>query len=317
MIGFDIGGTKCAVCIGTETENGIAILDKRVLPTDLKISPYEMIDRLCAAAEEMGGLTDTVGISCGGPLDAKEGIIQSPPNLPGWDDVHIVEYLRDTYGVRAYLENDANACALAEWQFGAGERCNNMIFLTFGTGLGAGLILNGKLYAGTNGMAGEVGHVRLADDGPIGFHKAGSFEGFCSGGGLAQLGQALARERLQNGQTVSFCKDLSEVDTITAKSIAVAADAGHSDAKEVYEHCGTMLGKGLAMLIDILNPERIVIGSVYQRSRHLLQAAMERELARECLPQALSVCRILPAKLEENIGDYAALAVGITGKRGE
>lgn len=317
MTGFDIGGTKCAVCIGRERGDGVEILDKRVIPTDLTVSPYEMLDRMCAAAEEIGGLTDVVGISCGGPLDSQKGVILSPPNLPGWDEVRVVEYLESRYPVKAYLENDANACALAEWQFGAGERCENMIFLTFGTGLGAGLILNGKLYAGTNGMAGEVGHVRLADDGPIGFHKAGSFEGFCSGGGLAQLGRAFARERWQKGETVSFCEDVSKLDTITAKSIAEAADAGHSDAKEVYELCGTMLGKGLSMLIDVLNPERIVIGSVYQRSRHLLQAAMERELARECLPQALSVCRVLPAKLKENIGDYAALAVGVIGAKGE
>ncbi len=317
LTGFDIGGTKCAVCIGKEGPDGFEISDKRVMPTDRTVSPYEMIDRMCAAAVEMGGMSDVVGISCGGPLDAKEGVILSPPNLPGWDEVRIVEYLEQRYPVRAYLENDANACALAEWQFGAGERCENMIFLTFGTGLGAGLILNGKLYAGTNGMAGEVGHVRLADDGPIGFNKAGSFEGFCSGGGLAQLGQAVARERLQGGKTVSFCKDLSELANITAKSIAMAADNGHADAIAVYELCGTMLGKGLSMLIDILNPERIVIGSIYQRSENLLKAAMERELQKECLPEALDVCRVVPAKLKENIGDYAALAVGVIGSKGE
>ena len=316
MIGFDIGGTKCAVCIGKEGPNGFEILDKRVMPTDRTASPYEMIDRMCAAALEMGGLTDVVGISCGGPLDAKEGVILSPPNLPGWDDVHIVEYLEQRYPVRAYLENDANACALAEWQFGAGKGTENMIFLTFGTGMGAGLILNGKLYSGTNGMAGEIGHVRMAKDGPIGFGKAGSFEGFCSGGGLAQLGQAMARERLQCGKPVSFCKDLSSLDEITAKSIAMAADAGHAEAIEVYELCGTMLGKGLAILVDVLNPECIVLGSVYQRSENLLKAAMERELARECLPHALNVCRVLPAKLKENIGDYAALAVGVIGAKG-
>ena len=316
MIGFDIGGTKCAVCIGKEGSNGFEILDKRVMPTDRTASPYEMIDRMCAAALEMGGMTDVVGISCGGPLDAKKGIIQSPPNLPGWDEVRIVEYLEQRYPVRAYVENDANACALAEWQFGAGKGTKNMIFLTFGTGLGAGLILGGKLYGGTNGMAGEIGHVRLADDGPIGFNKAGSFEGFCSGGGLAQLGKAMARERLQNGQTVSFCKDMSELNAITAKSIAIAADAGHVDAIEVYELCGTMLGKGLSMLIDILNPERILIGSIYQRSENLLKAAMERELQKECLPEALDVCRVVPAKLKENLGDYAALAVGVIGAKG-
>lgn len=141
MIGFDIGGTKCAVCIGQETDGNLQILDKRSIPTAHNISPYEMIERMCALAEEMTDKIDCIGISCGGPLDSKRGIIQSPPNLPGWDDVKIVEYLEKKYGCEAYLQNDANACAVAEWKYGAGKGCQNMIFLTFGTGLGAGFIL--------------------------------------------------------------------------------------------------------------------------------------------------------------------------------
>ena len=97
-----------------------------------------------------------MGISCGGPLDASSGVILSPPNLPGWDNVKIVQMIEEKFGVPCGLQNDANACALAEWRFGAGKGTKNMIFLTFGTGMGAGLILDGKLYAGTNGMAGEI-----------------------------------------------------------------------------------------------------------------------------------------------------------------
>ena len=150
MIGFDIGGTKCAVCIGHEENGDLQILNKKSIPTDPSISAYEMIERMCALAEEMTDQIDCIGISCGGPLDSKRGIIQSPPNLPGWDDIKIVEYLENKYGCKAYLQNDANACAVAEWKYGAGKGCENMIFLTFGTGLGAGLILDGKLYAGTS-----------------------------------------------------------------------------------------------------------------------------------------------------------------------
>lgn len=313
MIGFDIGGTKCAVCIGQEVDGNLNILGKKTISTDHSVSAYEMIERMCSLAEEMTDRIDCIGISCGGPLDSKRGIIQSPPNLPGWDDVRIVEYLENKYGCKAYLQNDANACAVAEWKYGAGRGCENMIFLTFGTGLGAGLILNGKLYAGTSDMAGECGHVRLSAFGPVGYGKAGSFEGFCSGSGITQLGQMMARESLQMGETVSYCLSMEQLDSITAKSIAECANKGCEDAKRVFEICGEMLGNGLAILIDILNPETIVLGSIFQRSERLLRESMEKVIRRECLKAASDVCRVVPAALEENIGDYAALAVAATG----
>jgi len=313
MIGFDIGGTKCAVCIGQEVDGDLQILGKKSISTDHSVSAYEMIDRMCVLAEELTDQIDCIGISCGGPLDSKRGVIQSPPNLPGWDDIRIVEYLEEKYGCRAYLQNDANACAVAEWKYGAGKGSQNMIFLTFGTGLGAGLILDGKLYAGTSDMAGECGHMRLSSFGPVGFGKAGSFEGFCSGGGIAQLGQMMARESLQMGKTVSYCEDLKKLDTITAKSIAECANEGYEDAKEVFRICGEKLGFGLSILIDILNPERIVLGSIFQRSEHLLRESMDKVIVKESLVAASSVCKVVPAALQENIGDYAALAVASMG----
>ena len=309
MIGFDIGGTKCAVCLGREVGGHLEILEKRSIPTDHSISPYEMIGRMCGLAEEMTETIDCIGISCGGPLDARAGIIQSPPNLPGWDNVEIVSYLKKRYGIKASLQNDANACAVAEWLYGAGKGCENMVFLTFGTGMGAGLILNGRLYCGTNDMAGEIGHVRLQEYGPVGYGKAGSFEGFCSGNGLAQIGQMMAREKLQMGEPVSYCESMEQLPHISAKTIAERANEGCRDAIAVYSLCGEMLGRGLSILIDVLNPECIVIGSVYQRSAHLLQSSMEKVLKRECLKGSRSVCRVMPALLGENIGDYAALAV--------
>ena len=313
MIGFDIGGTKCAVCIGEEINGELIIRDKRVIPTDIFVPPYEMIDRMCLLAEEMTNVIDCIGISCGGPLNSKTGVIQSPPNLPGWDNVEIVSYLEKKYGAKAYLQNDANACAVAEWKYGAGKGTKNMIFLTFGTGMGAGLILNGQLYAGSNDMAGEIGHVRMAGYGPVGYGKAGSFEGFCSGSGIAQIGQMAAREKLQMGEKVSYCEGMDELEQITAKRIAECANQGYEDALNVYHVCGEMLGQGLSMLIDVLNPECIVLGSVFQRSGHLLRKSMQRVIDRECLQASRSVCRVVPALLEENIGDYAALAVAAMG----
>lgn len=313
LAGFDIGGTKCAVCIGYEKDGKMKMVDKRIIPTDHSVSPYEMIDRMCALADEMTMDIDAIGISCGGPLNSREGVIMSPPNLPGWDDIRIVEYLENKYACKAYLQNDANACAVAEWQYGAAQGCQNIIFLTFGTGLGAGLILNGKLYTGASDMAGECGHVRLSTFGPVGYGKAGSFEGFCSGGGIAQLGQMMARESLQMGIPVSYCRKIEDLETITAKSIAECANEGFEDAKAVFNLCGEKLGYGLSILIDTLNPERIVLGSIFQRSEHLLRESMEKVIKRECLYVSSSVCKVLPAQLEENIGDYAALAVASMG----
>ena len=252
-----------------------------------------------------------IGISCGGPLDEGRGMILSPPNLPGWDEVPITAMLTDRFGVPAYLCNDANACALAEWKFGAGMGTQNMIFLTFGTGMGAGLILNGKLYSGTNGNAGEVGHMRLAEYGPVGYGKAGSFEGFCSGGGIKQLGQTLAKEVLQCGKTTSYCHSYEELETISAKSLAMAADNGDETAQRVWQIAADKLGMGVSLLIDLLNPEAIVIGSIFERSEHLLRERMEAMISREVLPQSRQVCRILPAKLGDEIGDYAAIAVAM------
>lgn len=313
MIGFDIGGTKCAVTTGDEVNGKLIIRDKRKFMTDHNCSPYEIIDKLCSLAEEMTDDFSAIGISCGGPLDSRNGVILSPPNLPGWDQIHITDYIKKKYNGYVGLQNDANACAVAEWKYGAGVGTENMIFLTFGSGLGAGLILNGKLYTGTNDMAGEAGHIRLSAFGPVGYGKAGSFEGFCSGNGIAALGRIMATESLQMGKPVSYCESISQLDSITAKSIADAANAGNRDAIEIYRICGEKLGEGLSVLIDILNPEMIVIGSVFQRSENLLREAMEEKIKKETLSYSRSVCKIVPAALTENIGDYAALSVAAMG----
>ena len=306
-IGVDIGGTKCAVVLGDETG-----LKKKIR---FATTTYEeTIQNIITAIAEIGK-GDAIGISCGGPLNSKTGVILSPPNLPGWDEIHITEMLTEKFGIPAFLCNDADACALAEWKYGAGKGTENMIFLTFGTGMGAGLILNGKLYSGTAGMAGEVGHMRMSEYGPVGYGKQGSFEGFCSGGGIARLGQTLAREKLQMGIPLPYCQNESELSRITAKLLAEYADKGEPVALEAYRICGEKLGAGLAVLIDILNPERIVIGSVFQRAEHLLRPHMEKTLHREALSLSADLCKIVPAKLADDIGDYAALSVASEGLR--
>lgn len=313
-LGLDIGGTKCAVVVGDRDFN----IHRRIqFDTRTKERAYaEIFDEFFFHIDQLFREFPRqhlirIGISSGGPLDSRKGMIYSPPNLPGWDKVPIVAIFNEKYGVPVALQNDANACALAEWLMGSGKGTQNMIFLTFGTGMGGGLILDGRLYTGTNDLAGEVGHVRLADDGPIGYGKAGSFEGFCSGGGIAQLARSVVTAKLEKGERVGFCSSMEKVNDLDAKKVALAARKGDPVANEIIRISGEYLGRGLAILIDILNPECIVIGSIYARNEALFRPHVERLLKAEALPSALEVCRIKPALLGDTIGDYAALCVAL------
>ena len=316
-LGFDIGGTKCAVILGRgempENPREL-IIDKIAFPTNVSRGWRAILDEMLTCADTLlsrNGVTAPekelrgIGISCGGPLDSRKGTINCPPNLPDWDNVPIGEIFREHFGIRPNLQNDANASAVAEWKFGSGKGTENMIFLTFGTGMGAGLILDGKLYSGTNDMAGEVGHIRLAPDGPEGYGKCGSFEGFCSGGGIARLGTIMLKKAEEEGrESVLFGEE-----EISAKTIAIAAKNGDTVAKEIYNACAEKLGMGLSLLIDILNPEAIVIGSVYSRSKELFDSIINDIIKKEALSYSREVCKILPASLGDSIGDFAALGL--------
>ncbi|MDR2376850.1 MAG: ROK family protein [Treponema sp.] len=302
VAGIDIGGTKTAVSVGGE---GGIILEKKVFPTDRDLKTA--LEHIVRETETLintyrngpVGLTargvSALGISCGGPLDSETGIIQSPPNLPGWDDVPIVEMLEQRFSLPAFIENDANACALAEWYYGAGKGCKHMIFLTFGTGLGAGLILDGKLYRGANGLAGEAGHIRMSESGPPGYGKRGSLEGWCSGAGLSAAYQDAYGEKISGGE------------------VCIRAERGDTKALAIIEKSAFMLGRALALFIDLINPERIVIGSIFSRSEALFRAGIEKVIRDEALPLAAGVCTIHPAQLGESLGDTAAICVAVNG----
>ncbi|MEN8226753.1 MAG: ROK family protein [Bacteroidota bacterium] len=312
-LGYDIGGTKCSIVLG---DKNYQVYEKIQFDTRSERGHREIIGDFIEQTRNLFQSYDQknltkIGISCGGPLDSEKGIIYSPPNLPGWDEVPIVDIFKKEFAVDVEVQNDANACALAEWMMGAGVGTKNMIFLTFGTGMGAGLILNGQLYAGTNDLAGEVGHMRLADEGPVGFGKAGSFEGFCSGGGIAQLATSIISEKLQGGESVAFCPSEDQMKEITAKVVFEAAISGDPVANEIVHISAGYLGKGLAILIDILNPECIVIGSIYSRNEALFKPHIEKILYQEAIQAANEVCKIVPAALGESIGDYAALCVAL------
>jgi len=313
LAGIDIGGTKCAVSIGIMEASGKPeIVAKRKFPTPG--TPEAAIRALLEAldaelarfpAESLAA----IGISCGGPLDSRRGLILSPPNLPGWDAIAITDPFIRRYGVPAGLQNDANACALAEWTWGAGQGTRNMVFLTFGTGMGAGLILDGRLYSGTNDQAGEVGHIRLDEEGPAGYGKRGSFEGFCSGGGIAQLARHVVLRQLAAGAPPDFCRTEAEAEKLTAETVGIAAAAGDPVALEIYRTSARRLGQGLALLVDLLNPEKIVVGSIYGRQKAVMEPIVMDVLKEEALPHSLAVCEVTEAGLGEQVGDYASLSI--------
>ncbi len=301
VIGIDLGGTKCAV----------SYLDARRVVETLRIPTGEFADTfplLLAEVQRLrNGRAVLIGVSCGGPLDSINGIILSPPNLhESWHDVAICRLLIDAVEGKACLMNDANACALAEWEFGAGRGTKHMVFLTSGTGMGGGLILNGALYEGATGDAGEIGHVRLGEDGPWGYGKIGSVEGFCSGGGIARLAEEYIRK--SGGASPTWH---SAGKPLTTKRIAEAAHRGDRLAREIMAEAGSRLGDALAILIDLLNPERIVLGGFFPLCRDLLEPSMDQSLDREALAIPRKACRILPAELGETIGSHGAIAAAL------
>lgn len=318
-MGLDIGGTKCAVLLAT-VDGGIHLKDKLRFATCSERGFEPVYAQLTAAMEgilQKNGLSyadvNAIGVSCGGPLDSRRGVVLCPPNLPGWVNIPLKALLEERCGVPVYLQNDANACALVEWKLGAGRGCSDMIFLTMGTGMGGGVIAEGRLLRGCTDMGGEIGHLRLAEDGPVGFGKAGSFEGFASGGGIQRQARALTEERIREGRAPAWVRDGHTPEEADARLLAEYARAGDADAKAFFDHIGTMLGKGLALLTDTLNPEKIVIGSVFVRCEDLLRPAMEAELKREAIPFSLEGLQVVPAQTGEALGDLASIMTALYG----
>ncbi len=309
--GVDIGGTKTAVLLSANPPELIGRYEFPTLPAE---GPERAINEIHAGLHRL--LKDAslkpadiraIGVSCGSPMNREAGIIQAPPNLPTWIDVPITKILSEEFGAPCHLENDANAGAVAEHRFGAGKGTQNMVFLTMGTGLGAGLIIDGRLFHGTTDCGGEIGHVRLTRSGPIGYNKVGSVEGWASGGGIAQIAAtAVASARKRGIKT-----KLKARGPISAKDVAIAAAAGDRVASQILRTAGTKLGTALAILVDILNPERIVIGGIAMRLGDTILEPARQVIRRESLAPAAAACQVVTASLGESIGDVAALCIAM------
>lgn len=237
-IGLDIGGTKCGVVLG-KVDHGIQIVDKVRFETSQSVGFEAEYHRLLDGVRTLLSKNqlslaqiEAIGVSCGGPLDSKKGIILSPPNLPGWDNVPLTQRLEQDLHIPAYLQNDANACALVEWKLGAGRGCENMIFLTMGTGMGAGVIAEGRLLHGASDLCGEIGHIRLTENGPVGFGKEGSVEGYTSGGGIQRQAQELTRRLIENNDPPQWANVPN--DELDTKLLAEYARRGDPLAKQFF-----------------------------------------------------------------------------------
>ena len=300
IIGLDVGGTKTAVVEGTY---GGEILQRVELPTNAD-RPFEetfpavctIIDQAIQNASDQNRTVSCLSVSIGGPLCIRSGQILDPPHLPGWHNVRLADRLNERYhDYPAYVEHDGNAGALAEFHFGSGrdsDDVKHLIFLTFGTGLGAGIIVNGQILHGASDTAGEVGHWRLSETGPVGFGKAGSWEGWSSGRGMLGLAAARNPDRWGEASVRDLVNDMLVNDP---------------EALEVAAESGRWLGRGIALLVDAFNPDVVALGALSAALGDRIFVPLREELEREALPQALAACRVIPAKLGSSIGDVAAL----------
>lgn len=305
IVGLDIGGTKTAIVEGTAAGE---ILSRDIAPTDAA-RPFDetwpaLAARLRAtidAARAAGREPRAISVAAPGPVQIDAGIFRDPPNMPGWHGVHLKAAIeRAVPGLPVYVEHDANAGALAEWRFGVGRgrRIQHLVYLTFGTGMGAGIIVNGQLLRGATDTAGEVGHMRVADDGPWHFGKNGAWEAFASGGGLVRLAARMYPDRWHADAPI--------------QDVVAAILSGDADMALVATEAGRMLGRGLAILIDVLNPEIIVIASLATVLGDRVLAPARAEVAREALRPAVEACEIVtPALGVPRAGDVASLMAAI------
>ncbi|MCM8538089.1 MAG: ROK family protein [Lentisphaeraceae bacterium] len=300
-LGIDLGGTKTAVSLLQENK----IIDRISFTSPANEPPEEMLELIESNKRKLVNKSiqiSSVGVSVGAAFNPQTGTIIYSPHLKKWNNYPLVKNLQERMGLPIFADNDANACALAEWKYGAGRGSKNMAFLTFGTGLGAGLILNQQLHRGSHFLAGEVGSIRVAKDGPNIRNKPGCLEGFSSGAGIAA--RAEQRYKTYNKQTLYQLGD-------STKNIAKLAREGDLFCLEIFQESGHYLGAGIAILKDILDLDTIVIGSIYLRCEELLNETMNKVINTDSMS---THCQILPAELGESIGDYAAMALAINGE---
>lgn len=299
LLGIDVGGTKCAALIGNESGEVVA---RSEWPSGAGQGPDAMLSRIVAESKSLLARhpARSAGVSVGGPLDSRRGIIYSPPNLPGWDDFPLKATLESALSLPVNVEHDASACAYAEFLWGAGRGAENLAYFTCGTGFGSGFVFGGKIHRGARGGSCEAGHIGLRDAGPVAFGKAGSAESFASGTALTLL--AAWRFPQRWGAAPPVGADLARL-----------AAEGDADAREILHLNADAVGEVAAILADSLGLDLVLIGSL---ARYLGEPWIEdvrRGFEVRVLPFIGAKCRIAASGLGERLQDCSALAAALAG----
>lgn len=312
-LGIDIGGSKLAVALG-DARGQLRARDRwPTRPTGRAREDVERIAerarRLLARAGVASAQLAGVGVSVPGPLDRESGRILGPPNLPGWDDVPLRAWLGEALEAPVQLENDANAAALAEWRFGAGRGCRDMVYLTMSTGIGAGLILGGRLQRGTGG-AGELGHVPVEWDGePCACGGRGCLETYIGGAAWTRR----LRARAPDGSLA--VRLAGERTRVLPEHVVTAARQGDDFALAELERFNDYLARAIVMLGFSLAPQRVILGTIALAAGEDLCIAPVRErVAARLWPGIARHLEIVPAALGAALPDHAGICAALEGR---
>jgi glucokinase len=314
VLGVDLGGTK--ISVGAMTTDGTRQLAQRTEPTLASEGADAVVGRIASmidatAADVMkdtGAARDDilgVGIGSPGPLDRERGLVITTPNL-GWHNFPLRDRVTAATGLRATLDNDANCATLGEWWIGAARGARNVVGMTIGTGIGGGLILEGKLYHGSSDVAGEIGHTSIDSTGRR--CKCGNYgclEAYASGPATADR----AREALAGGEQ-SMLTEMAggDLSTLTAHEVYDAALRGDRVAQEIVRETARFIGAGIANLLNIFNPDVVVLAGGVAQAGEELFAPVRMEVRRRAFKPAVDACRIVPGTLHGAAGVVGAVA---------
>ena len=312
VMGVDIGGTKIAICLSMS--DGTLISSARVSNHDR--APEDVLPELAAAGKKLlddagfaGGKLRAIGIGSPSPMDWHNGIILGPYNMPLWKHVPIRDFFADAFGAQTFFDNDANAAGLAEWLFGAGRNTQNMLYLTMSTGIGAGIIVNGRILRGRDNYGGEVGHMVLDVNGPVctcGLH--GDYEAFCGGKAIALR---LQQELADKPDSAIMQAAGGKAENIDMKALEIAVRAGDAYACSIWDAMIERNAQAMGMLMNIFNPEIIALGTIAIRTGDLFMKPLLERVGKYSWKQMRDGCSIVTSKLGGNIGELSGAAVAL------
>ena len=313
VVGIDIGGTKLATVVADNTGH---ILNKVRKPTLSDRGPeyaLQLLFDMVRETVELSGLEQAaisaIGVSCGGPLDTKTGIVYSPPNLPGWDALPLKAQLESEFHIPVTIENDANASALAEYRFGGGRGYSAVLYMTMSTGIGGGIVIDGQVYHGANDSAGEVGHQILLPDGPsCGCGKRGCLEALCSGPAIARRAQAAVRNDCASATALLDLAN-GRIEDVKSEHVLEAARQRDVLASQLMEETAYYMGWGIANLVNVLNPDIVLLGTIAIAAGDLLLDPIRKTVSEFAMTRPAEAVKIAPAQLGDKLGDLAAIAL--------